>query len=95
MHQRPIPSSGEMLPVVGLGTYRGFDQAPADPACAALPAVVDALFDAGGSVVDSSPMYGRAETSVGDILVTHARRSKCFLATSSLAAGWCDGSARV
>ncbi len=88
MQKRPIPSSGEMLPVIGLGTYRGFDQAPDSRAYAGLPDVVDALVGAGGSVVDSSPMYGRAETSVGEIIAKPSRHSRCFLATKV----WTSGS---
>jgi aryl-alcohol dehydrogenase-like predicted oxidoreductase len=61
MTTRPIPSTGEPLPVIGCGTYIGFDHAPGTPEYAALPGVVDALLDAGGKVLDSSPMYGRAE----------------------------------
>lgn len=87
MHLRPIPSSGELLPVVGLGTYRGFDKAPGSPACRQLPAVVDALVAAGGSVIDSSPMYGRAEAVVGDILAAQSRRTRCFVATKVWTAG--------
>jgi aryl-alcohol dehydrogenase-like predicted oxidoreductase len=78
MHTRPIPSSGEALPVIGLGTYAGFDVAPDAPRYAQLPGVLEALFGAGGSVIDSSPMYGRAEANVG-ALRTKAQRA--FIAT--------------
>ena len=80
MNTRPIPSSGEALPVIGCGTYVGFD-VPSDAAAhPQLPGVLDALFSAGGSVLDSSPMYGRAEASVGELL---ARRHepRVFVAT--------------
>ncbi|MFL6947897.1 MAG: aldo/keto reductase, partial [Xanthobacteraceae bacterium] len=56
MHTRPIPSSGEALPVIGCGTYMGFDRAPGSAEFAQLPAVLAALRGAGGTVVDSSPM---------------------------------------
>ena len=49
MLTRAIPSSTEPLPVVGLGTYRGFDVAPGDPAYKDLPAVLSALFQKGGT----------------------------------------------
>jgi len=81
MHQRKIPSSGEALPVVGCGTWVGFGHAPGTPEYARLPAVVEALFDAGGSVLDSSPMYGLAEKTTGEILAKSSRRSQAFLAT--------------
>jgi len=62
---RPIPSSGELLPVVGLGTWITFNVGD-DPVlkdeCAA---VMAAFFDSGGRVVDSSPMYGSSQPTVG------------------------------
>ena len=81
MRTRPIPSSGEALPVVGVGTWQNFDVAPGDEEYDALPAVLDALFAAGGTVIDSSPMYGRAERSVGELLAARDPRPPAFLAT--------------
>jgi aryl-alcohol dehydrogenase-like predicted oxidoreductase len=81
MHTRPIPSSGERLPVIGCGTYVGFDVAPGSGPYRELPAVLQALFDAGGSLIDSSPMYGRAESTVGELLEAAPPRGKPFLAT--------------
>lgn len=81
MDSRPIPSSGERLPVIGLGTWRGFDHPLDSPQGRDLPAVVSTLFDAGGSVIDSSPMYGRAEAVVGQILADAGTRSRAFIAT--------------
>ena len=76
MNQRKIPSSGEMLPVVGCGTWRTFDVAgkPADRA--PLAEVLRVMFEAGGSVIDSSPMYGAAEGVVGDLLAAAGTRDK-------------------
>jgi len=81
MHTRPIPSSGEPLPVIGCGTYVGFDVEPATAAYKELPEVLKALFDSGGTVIDSSPMYGRAETTVGELLERSPARSQAFVAT--------------
>ena len=81
MLTRPIPSSGEPLPVIGCGTYVGFDKSPGSSAYAALPGVLDALISSGGSVIGSSPMYGRAEASVGELLESGGVRSRCFVAT--------------
>ena len=81
MMTRPIPSTGEALPVIGCGTWRGFDH-PLDSAEGReLRAVVAALFAAGGSVIDSSPMYGRAEAAVGRILEEAGERDRAFVAT--------------
>jgi diketogulonate reductase-like aldo/keto reductase len=87
MNTRPIPSSRDALPAIGLGTYRGFDQAPASPGYAGLPGVVEALLAAGGAVIDSSPMYGRAEQTTGELLAASGRRDDVFLATKV----WVEG----
>lgn len=87
MPTRPIPSSGEALPVIGLGTYRSFDVSPGSSDYAKLPAVLDALFAAGGSVIDSSPMYGRAEKAVGELLSVRQPRPRAFLATKVWTSG--------
>jgi diketogulonate reductase-like aldo/keto reductase len=79
MHTRPIPSSGEQLPVIGCGTYRGFDVGSG--ARGRLSQVLDALFAAGGTVIDSSPMYGRAEAVAGELLAQSSAHAKTFIAT--------------
>ena len=95
MMTRVIPSSKEPLPAVGLGTYRGFDVAPSDPAYRSLPAVLDALFEKGGKVIDSSPMYGRAEQTTGELLSIHEPRSPAFLATKVWTRGREEGIAQM
>lgn len=67
MRTRPIPSSGEALPVIGLGTWQTFDVGGDAAARAPLAEVLQTLFDAGGRVVDSSPMYGSSEAVVGEL----------------------------
>ena len=79
--QRPIPSSGELLPVMGMGTSRTFDTAGDDQSLAGLTEVMGAFFSAGGQVIDSSPMYGRAETRVGDVLRAMEQTPPLFAAT--------------
>ena len=91
MNTRPIPSSREELPVIGCGTYLGFDQAPGGDAYAALPGVLEALFAGGGKVLDSSPMYGRAEETTGELLAANGRRSDAFLATKVWVSGRQEG----
>ncbi|WP_204354306.1 aldo/keto reductase [Pseudomonas putida] len=95
MQTRAIPSSNEPLPVVGLGTYRGFDVAPEDPAYKQLPGVLRALFEKGGTVIDSSPMYGRAEENTGELLSIHEPRSPAFLATKVWTRGREEGIAQM
>lgn len=95
MQTRIIPSSNEPLPVVGVGTYRGFDVAPSSPAYKQLRGVLDALFAAGGTLIDSSPMYGRAEQTTGELLSIHEPRSPAFLATKVWTRGRKEGIAQM
>lgn len=81
MQTRPIPSSGEALPVIGLGTWRTFDVGTGAKERAPLTEVLKTLFGAGGSVIDSSPMYGASERVVGDLLAAMGAHDKAFLAT--------------
>ena len=91
MHRRKIPSSGEMLPIVGCGTWRTFDVGTAPQERSPLGEVLHVLFEAGGSVVDSSPMYGAAEGVVGDLLAAAGTRGKAFLATKVWTSGRDNG----
>ena len=81
LRARPIPSSGEMLPVVGLGTWRTFDVGAGAAERAPLKEVIGAFVALGGRVVDSSPMYGAAEAVVGDLAGELGVADKLFFAT--------------
>lgn len=81
MLTRIIPSTGESLPVIGIGTYKGFNVGSSSKERAALGGVLRNLFSLGGSVLDSSPMYGRAEGVAGDLLAEQHAREKAFAAT--------------
>ncbi|HSN21642.1 MAG TPA: aldo/keto reductase [Usitatibacter sp.] len=83
--EKPIPSTGERIPVIGLGTSITFDVAPVR-ARSALAPVLQAFFDRGGALIDSSPMYGAAEEVVGELL-TMTRHGRVFAATKV----WTDG----
>ena len=88
MRTRPIPSTGEQLPVIGMGTWRTFDVGESDDARKPLREVLRRLFEGGGRVIDSSPMYGRAEQVVGE-LVDPGQRP--FLATKVWTSGREEG----
>lgn len=92
---RPIPKSGETIPVIGLGTYRVFDVGSGAKERAAATNVLQELVAAGGHVVDSSPMYGRAETVVGDIATEAGLRDRLFLASKVWTTGRDAGVAQV
>ena len=83
---RRIPATGEALPVIGLGTSRTFDVTSTPEARGPLVEVVRTLLAGGGTVIDSSPMYGRAEAVTGELLGALGR-PPVFTATKV----WADG----
>ncbi|MBX3652565.1 MAG: aldo/keto reductase [Ramlibacter sp.] len=95
MLTRPIPSSGQPLPVVGCGTWRGFDMGSQPELYPGRAAVLEALWAEGGRVIDSSPMYGTSEQVVGDLLDQGASHGKAFLATKVWTRGRREGLAQM
>ncbi len=81
MLTRSIPSSGEKLPVIGLGTWQAFDVGLTADSRRQLEEVLSLFVKFGGRVIDSSPMYGRAEEVIGDLTATLGILDKLFLAT--------------
>ena len=84
---RTIPSSGETLPVIGLGTWQAFDVDLSADIRRQLEEVLSELVKLGGRVIDSSPMYGRAEEVIGQLTSSIGIRDKVFLATKV----WTEG----
>jgi diketogulonate reductase-like aldo/keto reductase len=78
---KAIPSSGERLPVIGMGTSRTFDVGNDPARRQQLAAVLQTFFDQGGAVIDSSPMYGSAEQVTGDLLRMVDNKGALFAAT--------------
>jgi diketogulonate reductase-like aldo/keto reductase len=95
MLSRPIPSSGEAIPVVGLGTWRVFDVGRSASERGPLKDVLARLVELGGRVVDSSPMYGAAESVVGDLAAELSITDKLFLATKVWTSGRAAGVAQM
>ena len=95
MLNRPIPSTGEMLPVIGLGTWQTFDVGTDRAARVPLRAVLDEFVVLGGALVDSSPMYGTAEKVVGDLAAELYLRPKLFVATKVWTTGMRAGIAQM
>ena len=83
---RTIPSSGESVPVIGLGTSGAFDVGDTPGERAGVEEVLKRFFAAGATLIDTAPSYGRAERVVGD-LVTKLKPAKKFLATKVSASG--------
>ena len=90
-HTRPIPSSGERLPVIGLGTWQTFDVGNDNAARAPLREVLKTLAESGAGVVDSSPMYGSSESVAGDLIAELGLRPKLFVATKVWTSGRNEG----
>jgi aryl-alcohol dehydrogenase-like predicted oxidoreductase len=78
--ERAIPSSGERLPAVGLGTAQIFDSNDERTQHAAAQ-VIGTLVEAGGRVVDTASSYGEAESVLGNLIASAALRDKLFIAT--------------
>jgi aryl-alcohol dehydrogenase-like predicted oxidoreductase len=78
---RPIPHSGESLPVIGLGTSQVFEVGDDPARRQACAEVVKTLVAGGGKLIDTAPSYGNAESVVGDLLAATGLRGRVFLAT--------------
>lgn len=85
--RKAIPGTAETLPVIGLGTWQTFDVGRDEAALSGLADVLQAFFANGGTLIDSSPMYGASEQVVGDVLTRVGHRDKLFAATKV----WTDG----
>ncbi len=81
MLTRAIPRTGEQLPAIGMGTWSTFDVGSAPKDRDPLAEVMCKLVAAGGTVIDSSPMYGRAESVVGELATETGLANRLFLAT--------------
>ena len=91
---RAIPSTGERIPALGLGTWQAFDVG--DPARRGpLREVLRRFVDLGGRVVDSSPMYGAAEAAVGDLAAELGVRDALWIATKVWTNGRAAGVAQM
>ena len=89
--RRPIHSSGETLPVIGLGTYQAFDAGSSESKRDALSQVLREFVQREGALIDSSPMYGSSERVVGDLTAELGLRPKLFMATKVWTRGERDG----
>src|SRR5438046_8807010 len=81
---RPVPSTLEPLPVIGIGTWQAFDVGAGAAERAPLREVLKAFAAGGGRVVDSSPMYGAAAAVAGDLRAELGPHQRLFIATK----GW-------
>lgn len=78
---RKIPSSGEVIPAIGMGTYITFNVGRSKPLLTERAKVLTKFFELGGGMIDSSPMYGTAEAAVGHCLQAVKTQGRLFSAT--------------
>ena len=88
---RAIPSTGEKLPVIGVGTWQTFDVGGDKAGRSALKEVLHVFAQSGARVVDSSPMYGSAESVAGDLIAELGVRDQLFIATKVWTSGRDEG----
>ena len=89
--KRTIPTTGEKLAAIGVGTWQTFDVSDFSDEREPLKEVLRTLVNKGGSVVDSSPMYGRSEEVVGDLSAEMKINDKLFIATKVWTTGRDNG----
>ncbi|MER2266863.1 aldo/keto reductase [Methylobacterium oxalidis] len=92
--RRPIPSSGEQLPAIGIGTSRRYEVEPVPEKIAPLREAVERFVALGGTVIDTAPSYGTAEDVLGQIL-QGGLREKVFLASKVSETGREAGAAQI
>ncbi len=93
--ERTIPSSGEALPAIGVGTWQTFDVSGDTAERAALKEVLSLFAGAGGKVIDSSPMYGSSEAVAGDLAAELGITNRLFVATKVWTRGREEGIAQM
>lgn len=95
MATRKVPSSGEEIPAIGMGSSNTFDVGSGAAEREPLGEVLRGLVDGDGSVIDTSPMYGRAETVLGDLIHELGLRPRLWLATKVWTRGRTAGAAQI
>jgi aryl-alcohol dehydrogenase-like predicted oxidoreductase len=95
MLQKKIPSSGELVPVIGMGSSRTFDVGSDIETRARLAPVLQTFFDRGGSIIDTSPMHGSSEQVLGDLLADNQNKKSLFMATKVWTEGRAEGIAQM
>lgn len=95
MHQRTLGRSASSLPVIGMGSADTFDVGATAGERAPLAEVLHALHEAGGTVIDTSPMYGLSETVLGDLMSKMQPRPPFWIATKVWTRGRAAGARQI
>lgn len=88
---RAVPSTGEQIPVIGMGTWQTFDVGKSEEDRAPLREVLKVFVEKGGKLIDSSPMYGNSEGVVGDLAQSMGLEKSLFVATKVWTTGEAAG----
>lgn len=92
---KTIPSTGETVPALGMGSWLTFDVGGDLAARQVREDVLRAFFEAGGRLIDSSPMYGTSQAVIGDALEALRRTNDCFAADKVWTPGGENGPAQI
>jgi diketogulonate reductase-like aldo/keto reductase len=92
---KPIPATGEQVPAIGMGTWRTFDVGGDETSRAQRTQVLETFFDMGGTMIDSSPMYGSSQSVVGDALARLDRKDDVFSADKVWIRGGDNGPGQI
>ena len=92
---RSVPKTGEKLPVIGLGSAGSFDVRPGSPQLGQLGEVLALFVKHGGKLIDSAPLYGNAESVIGDLAAKSRLRDSLFIATKVLATSVQEGTSQM
>lgn len=92
---RLVPKTGEKLPVIGLGSAVTFDVSSSSPQLVSLGEVLALFVKRGGKLIDSAPLYGNAESVIGDLASKSHLRDSLFIATKVLATSVEEGTAQM
>ena len=95
MHRRTLGRTATSLPVIGMGSSNTFDVGTAADERAPLLEVLRALHEAGGTVIDTSPMYGRSETVLGDLVNQMHPQPPFWIATKVWTRGRAAGARQI
>ena len=95
MITRKIPASGELIPAIGLGSWITFNVGDSENELAPMRNVLRAFVDAGGKVIDSSPMYGRSEKVIGKLAAELNVTDKLWFATKVWTTGENSGKTQI
>jgi diketogulonate reductase-like aldo/keto reductase len=92
---RTIPSTGEQIPAIGLGSWLTFDVGSSPSEMQPVKSVIKSFYEAGGRLIDSSPMYGRSEQAIGQAAAELGLTDKLWMITKVWTSGENQGKTQI